>query len=312
MITLGAAVEQFLLAKRADGLKPGTTRWYQGVLKPCIAQFGDLPLDQVDTGLMRGYVIALRTRRARYIDAPQRPQMAGGLADDTLRGILRGLVGFFNWCMAEYDLDDNPMRRIKKPPKQRKEPKAISLDDLHKLMQACDDNPLGLRDRALLAFLADTGCRAGGLLTLKLPQLDLAAHRATVCEKGSKTRLVFYTPYTLNLLRCWLAVRPLYAPTVFCSLSPQRRGESLSSSGLHQILERLKQKAGVTGRVNPHAFRHSFAREYLANGGDLATLAQLMGHSDVSVTANSYAVFTDAELALRYNEHGPHIETLDT
>lgn len=111
--------------------------------------------------------------------------------------------------------------------------------------------------------------------------------------------------FPAQLIRAWLAVRPAQASTLFCGLSNQRAATPLSMSGLQMILKRLKAKAGVTGRVNPHSFRHGFAREYLINGGDLATLAQIMGHSDVRVTASFYAIFTHRELQERHQQFSP-------
>lgn len=82
-------------------------------------------------------------------------------------------------------------------------------------------------------------------------------------------------------------------------------GEPLTASGLHQALKRLKKRANVAGRVNPHSFRHGFAREYLRQGGDVITLARLLGHSDVNTTAAYYAVFDDDELAMLHNKYSP-------
>jgi len=70
-------------------------------------------------------------------------------------------------------------------------------------------------------------------------------------------------------------------------------------------LKRLKEAAGVRGRVNPHAFRHGYAREYIRNGGDLATLSRLMGHSDSAVTSWYYAVFETRELASSHDKYSP-------
>ena len=71
------------------------------------------------------------------------------------------------------------------------------------------------------------------------------------------------------------------------------------------MLRRLARKAGITGPVNPHSFRHGFAREYLLSGGDLATLADLLGHSDVQVTWQSYAIFRTSELQAKHDKHSP-------
>ncbi|MCU0476789.1 MAG: tyrosine-type recombinase/integrase, partial [Anaerolineae bacterium] len=76
-------------------------------------------------------------------------------------------------------------------------------------------------------------------------------------------------------------------------------------SGVHQMLKRLKAKAGVSGRVNPHSFRHNFAREYLRNGGEVVTLARLLGHEDVNTTAAFYAVFSKDELQSQHMKFSP-------
>lgn len=73
----------------------------------------------------------------------------------------------------------------------------------------------------------------------------------------------------------------------------------------------MKKRAGVSGRVNPHAFRHNFARAYLQSGGDLVTLTPLLGHVDVNVTAAYYAVFSSDELAAMQEKHSPLLNMLD-
>jgi integrase/recombinase XerD len=79
----------------------------------------------------------------------------------------------------------------------------------------------------------------------------------------------------------------------------------MSTYGVNQLLERLKIKAGISGRVNPHAFRHAFAKLYLMSGGDLASLSDLMGHSDVQVTKQFYSVFSQEELKRKHAQHSP-------
>lgn len=292
------------MACRADGLKPITIRWYRVMLTPVAAVLAGLPVDQITTNHLRAYVVKLRERHA-YQDAPQRAEQPSGLSAASLQSHHRALSRFFGWCKAEYALAASPMDRIRMPKAQRKEPKAVDLADLKRLLDATGDDRAGIRDRALLLFLADTGCRVGGLLGLKPADVDLDRGRAVVYEKGDKTRTVPFTRFTAQMIRAWLAVRPLQASTLFCGLSDQKRATPLTYAGVYQILLRLKRKAGVQGRVNPHSFRHGFAREYLINGGDLATLAQLMGHTSVTVTASYYAIFTMRELQERHQQFSP-------
>src|SRR5690606_24670360 len=143
------------------------------------------------------------------------------------------------------------------------------------------------------------GCRAAGLCSLRLQDLDLERGRAYVTEKGDKRRVVMFTDVTAHFIREWLVVRRSDSEYVFVS----RAGDYLNHNGLLQLMYRLKDRAGITGRANPHAFRHGFAREYLIHGGDLSTLSRLMGHEDVSVTASFYGVFAEDELAQAHRVH---------
>lgn len=307
MITVQEAVEEFLLACHTDLLSNETVKWYRYVLRPFAARMIDVTVDQVEVGVIRQYLADLRGQTTKYRGARQRPEERGGLSLETIRGRMRALARFFKWSQQEYRLDaaTNPMLRIRIPRRGSQQPKAIALDDLRKLLEATGDSVRGKRDRAMLAFLADTGCRASGMLTLKLEGLFLDQGRAIVHEKGDRTRVVPFTRYTAALVADWLAVRP-ESETVFCSLATDEHfAGQLTVSGLNQVIRRLMKKAGVTGRCNPHSFRHGFARAYLENGGDLATLQQLMGHSNVSTTVSFYAVFTGPELARRHEMYSP-------
>lgn len=297
-------MSEFLLACRADGLSGATVAWYEWHLGATFKRLLDQAVDQVQVTVIRQYLADLRAETSHYRGGKR---AEGGLSSETLRGRIRALKAFFNWCQREYQLEAsaNPMLRIRMPPRSNKVPKAIALDDLRRMFESTGDSLAGIRDRAILAFLADTGCRAGGLLSLQIPNLYVDQGRAVLHEKGDRTRAVPFTKYTAELLRAWLAVHPGQTSAVFCTLGTERYATPLTMTGLNEILRRLKKRAGITGRVNPHSFRHGFAREYLANGGDLATLARLMGHSDVSVTASFYAVFTDGELAARHELYSP-------
>lgn len=89
------------------------------------------------------------------------------------------------------------------------------------------------------------------------------------------------------------------------TLGPRTKHVQLDEDGLGEVLRRLKKVAGITGRVNPHSFRHAFAREWLRNGGDLSTLSSMLGHAIPAVTARFYAVFTDFELGEFHERFSP-------
>ncbi len=301
------SVNDFILSRRADGLKPKTVQGYAGKLAPFSTCFQGITLDTLTASDLRQYVMKLRERQVLY--PGQARETKGNLSNESLRGHDRILRLFFNWCEHEYDLAPaaNPMRKIRPPKKQEQLPKAIALEDLklmlHYLLR--QSSTITIRDLAILLFLVDTGCRAGGLLTLTPDRLNLDRFYATLREKGDRIRTVPFTLPTAEAIRRWLEVRPVTAAPVFCALGTNTVGMPLTLSGLHNVLKRTAQRAGAKGRFNPHSIRHAFARQCLRNGLDLATLSRLMGHSNIGVTTDFYAVFTPIEQADRHKQYSP-------
>lgn len=275
---------EFILSRRADGVSEKTIRWYSSLLAAFAEQY---PTIDVSTHELRLYVVGLRKR----------------LSEASVNGHITALHAFFAWAAREYD-QDNPMKGIKRPKMGAMEPKAINPSDFVKLLQHANT-----RDAAILCFFADTGCRLAGVVGLKLVDLDIEQRFAIVWEKGNKSRKVFFTSFTAQILRRWLNARVSDSEYVFTSSST---GAGLTDSGIEQMLKRLKKRAGVRGRVNPHAFRHHFARQYVLNGGDVVTLARLLGHEDVTTTAAYYAVFTNDELAQLHGRYTPMNRLRDT
>lgn len=303
LITIRIALHEFDQANIADGLVEKTCSWYRWLLDESpssLTKWLDqksetriVRFDDISTNTLREYVVWLRSRAHSITNEP--------LAEHTINDYLRALHRFFSWSAIEYTLP-NAMTRIKYPKSKPESPKAIAMDDLRRMFAVCRDDVRGARDRALLAFLIDTGARASELCGLKFDHIQFAEHRAVVTGKGNKTRAVVFTSRTATLLLEWFAVR-LPVPYVFYNLSTF---EALDpASGLRHVLKRIARRAGVTGRVNPHSFRHAFAREYILAGGDLATLAKLMGHNDTSTTTGYYTLFTDREIAAKHEQFSP-------
>jgi integrase/recombinase XerD len=282
MPTMTKALGEFLLAGEADGLAPTTLDWYGYLLRPMIQQLGEeLPT----THALRQYVVTIRQT----------------YKDHTTSGHIRALHRFFAWNAEEYGVI-NPMKGIKRMKAPAAEVRSIAPEDFVKMFNNAGENDIGIRNRAIMAFLADTGVRLGGIAGLTLEALDISMRRAWVIEKGRKKRIVVFTFYTARLLELWLAVRPEGSRTVFTTLDT---GTGLTTHGIQEIFKRLKKKLGIQGHASPHAFRHGFAKGYLSNGGELATLAKLMGHNDIQTTMDHYAIFSHDELANLHEKYSP-------
>lgn len=296
---LDAALHSFELSCAADGVTPKTLAWYVWILNesphallPWLRGRGVGAVERVSTDLLREYIVWLRAQPNTRTGAEQ--------SGETIAGYIRSLHRFFGWCAIEYDLPD-PMARIAFPKTTEQRPKAVGLPDIVAMFNATGQDVRGARNRAILAFLIDTGCRAAGLCGLTVEAMDFARNRAMVTEKGNKSRMIVWTPRTGEILSEWARWRAPLRP-FFYNL---RTGTALTPNGLRNIIRGMAVEAGVEGRVNPHSFRHAFAREYILNGGDLATLSRLMGHRQVSTTVGYYAIFTSDELARQHQQFSP-------
>jgi site-specific recombinase XerD len=298
------ALDAFILACQADGLAPATVKHYESKLRRLCHSMGQAPIDSLDsitTNDLRRYIIDMRQQTERYIDAPQKPTQAGGYSPESVNTHIRALHRFFKWCALEYDIP-NPMAKIRYPQPQKQAPKGISTGDIIRMLQVAGDDMAGARDRAIVAFLADTGCRLGGLVGLTANTLYLERRQALLVEKGNNQRMVGFTLFTHGLLSKWLEHHPGLSPSIFTSMNT---GAGLTHSGVSLMLKRLKARAGITGRANAHAFRHNFAREFIINGGDISILAKILGHKSMTTTAAFYAIFTEDELSEIHAKFSP-------
>ena len=133
-----------------------------------------------------------------------------------------------------------------------------------------------------MTFL-DTGIRLAELTSLDLDDLDLPDWRIRIRNgKGSKERLAFTGRKLHRVLQRWIALR---GTSYSCeALLVTRSGQRQTSRNIERIIERIAERAGIDARVTPHILRHSFAVNYVKNGGDPFSLQRLLGHSDIRTT----------------------------
>ncbi|MCH8093416.1 MAG: tyrosine-type recombinase/integrase [Chloroflexi bacterium] len=277
-----------MTALLANGVKDATEVWYRVRFRRFLDAYGDRNVRDMTLDDVRAYLVAIRGE---------------DVSPYTRHGWVRAVRKLFKWLYEERKINDDFHRKIPLPKLPPAVPKGIAREDAIKMLEGCGGSPAGKRDKAIMLFFLDTGCRVGGLCDLKFEDLDLLHKRGQLLEKGDRTRIVMFGKRTSRALEEWLQVRP-YPDNefVFTSLS----GDSPTNPNLViQMLRRVKKRVGVSGRVNPHAFRHAFAREYLLNGGDLATLSQILGHSSLAVTKQYYAVFTMEELREKHTAFSP-------
>jgi len=286
-MNLSEAIEEYLIAKRADGVTSASYKWYESLIKSFSSWVGgDEPLSKITAKQIREYIIYLQD---------------SDYSDDTVHGHRRVLHNFWSWCKAEWGIE-NPMGNIAYPsPPKKKIPKTVKPDVMVEFFESLPYNHEGIRDRLITAIMCDSAPRSGELCSVRFEDVDLWRRTFITSDGKTGSKTYLFTPFTAVLMANWIEVRSksewlVYNMTTLNALTP---------SGVYQMFIRRAKQAGITERVNPHAWRHAFAREYLKDGGDLVTLSRLMGHSSVEVTAESYAVFFQNEYLELHDKHSP-------
>jgi integrase/recombinase XerD len=258
-------------------------------------------LDAVIVNHVRAYVLYVQSLTPRRTGGEERPFSAS-----TMRGHAKVVKAFFAWCGREGLLAHNsPAARLPRIKMPQYVIQMFSPEQLAALLGACDvGTPLGYRDYAIFLVVVDTGIRVGELLGLTLE--NVFDGYLKVFGKGAKEREVGIGPTSGRALWKYthLHRRPAQAfeRHVFLSV----RGKPIDKGTVWDAIQRAGQEAGIEGiRLSPHTFRHTFAKSYLANGGDIFSLSRLLGHSDVKTTEVYLKDFRSSDARLHHSEFSP-------
>jgi integrase/recombinase XerD len=236
-------------------------------------------LGAVSEPVVAGFLASLKEGDADH------PPLSASSAARTLVAV-RGLHRF---AARDGIVAADVARAVRPPAPPRRLPKAISVDDVERLLEAAgfDGTPLALRDRALLEVLYGTGARISEAVGLAVDDLDRASSAVMLRGKGGKERIVPVGSYALRAVDDYLVrSRPALAaagrgtPRLFLNA----RGGPLSRQSAWTILRVAAERAGLAATLSPHTLRHSFATHLLDGGADVRVVQELLGHASVTTT----------------------------
>lgn len=233
-------------------------------------------------------------------------RVAAGSQPRTTARLLSSLRRFYRYLVREQLLTDDPSARIDSPKLGRGLPKALTEAEVEALLNAPDtDDPLGLRDRAMLEVLYASGLRVSELVTLEMYRVSLQQGVVRILGKGSKERLVPLGEEAVSWLERYLgAARPqLVQGQATAALFPTRRGEAMTRQAFWYLIKRYARQAGITSHLSPHTLRHAFATHLLNHGADLRVVQMLLGHSSLSTTQIYTHVARERLKALHAQHH---------
>ena len=296
-----AAIGCFLLDRESANLSKWTIDWYKRKLRRFCSRCPELPEEPVP---IREFLASIQER--------MRPSTAtSGLSDETKHGYFRAVRALYNFVQREWGFplgsddkrdDANPIRRLTAPRIKRKVMRSLSLDELHRLLNApngCRESKWHLRDEAIVTLIADTGIR----LSEAVLTWDSLNGGTIYVDGKTGQREVPILPETRELLeklRQWNQTQ--FGPSPYVFLGKQG---PLTPQGVQEAVERTFKRAGLNGsRSSPHTLRHTFARNWVAEGGDPFSLQQILGHTTMTMVRR-YVAMNTRELVKQHQRFSP-------
>lgn len=258
----------FLASKKLEGLSKNTLASYKLELR-----------------IFSEYV-KKRTEDIRTADIRYYLSQFPNLKMSSISRKLSVLKSFFGWMTAEEILQRDPTAKIKAPKKEKRLPKALTIEELEMMREACHTN----RQRAFLEVMYATGCRLSEVSSLNKSDVNYQTASCRVVGKGNKEREVYFSPKAMYHLRKYLMSRVDNEDALFVTeRKPYRR---LSNRGIQREIKKIAIMAGIEKKVSPHTLRHTFATLTLNNGAEIAAVQALLGHESPATT-QIYAQLTE-------------------
>ena len=266
-------LEAFLIDRKARGLAKGTLMFYQQKMKSflefCESQVITV-IPQITSNIIRQYLLYLN-------ETNHNP---GGI-----HAAYRALRAFLLWYEEEVEPEgwSNPINKVKAPRVPIEPIEPVEFNTVSEMLAVCETKSFtGVRDKAILLFLLDTGVRASELLSINIEDINQARGDILIRHgKGNKPRYVYISKHSKRALRKYLSIRSDNNSALWIT-HPRFGCERLCYDSLRAIMTRRSKQAKVNS-PSLHDFRRAFALAMLRNGTDIFTLAKLMGHKGITV-----------------------------
>ena len=201
---------------------------------------------------------------------------------------ISSIKSFFKYLVEDELRTDNPATLLEGPKLGLYLPDTLSYQDVEKIIQVINTSTdLGRRNECMIEVLYGCGLRVSELIDLKISNINFKEHYLKVDGKGSKSRFVPLAKFTSNLIKDYIQTvrsknkfNKRHEDIVFLN----SRGTAMSRVIVFIIIKELTEKAGISKKISPHTFRHSFATHLLQNGADLRYIQEMLGHSSITTT----------------------------
>lgn len=201
--------------------------------------------------------------------------------------IISGIHSFYRFLVLNNYIETDPSELLETPKIGLHLPEVLTVEEIDRIIETVDmDKAEGQRNRAILETLYSCGLRVSELCNLKMSDLYFTEGFIKVEGKGSKQRIVPISQRAIKEIRYWLIdrqawrIKPGYEDYVFLA----RWGKGISRIMIFHLIKELADKAGITKKISPHTFRHSFATHLLEGGANLRAIQAMLGHESITTT----------------------------
>ena len=305
VLELENLVQGFKLSCQTEGKSPKTIEWYLAFIGRFL---GFLKRNEMPTSLELVQRVHIRAFIQYLQTEAKTPYQGKPLSTATIQGYVRSLKSFFAWVVREEYLDVNPMSKIPVPRGTIKVLNTFSREQITAMLEVCYKNgDIGYRNMTIILLFLDTGLRASELISISLEDIDLEDGLIKIRRaKGNKERQVPIGSLVQKSL--WKYInhyRPNPVTLEVSQLFLGDHGIPLSMNGVQQMVRRYGRYAGICGvRCSCHTFRHTFAKNYILNGGDIFSLQRILGHSSLA-SVRTYLNLFAADIKRQHQHFSP-------
>jgi integrase/recombinase XerC/integrase/recombinase XerD len=271
-MTLNEALEAFILEQKLRGNTEKTIKVYKdfiGQLLSWLNLSGINNSNELTQTHLKEYQLHLMTRRC--------DNKTENLTRISVRTYMRHIRVFINYCYEEGFIIEPIKVRLPKAEKPALE--ILTDNEAERLLNLFKDDILEKRNKAIVVLMLDCGLRLSEVSRIKAEDINFEDEYIKVMGKGRRSRIAPIGSVTSQALQSYIDARPKGGGRLFLSI----RGTPLTPQGIIQMFNRLKKQADIP-RLHAHLLRHSFATNYLIQGGDVYALSRILGHSEIKVT----------------------------
>ena len=306
---LQVLIDDYILCCATEGKSPKTLEWYSFNLRRfnCFLKEKGFSQYITDIGIneARRFIQHLQNIGTKWQGLPG--EQSGKLSPFSVQGYARSIKAFWSWLKTEGMIQNNHMSSLKVPKAPYKLVSTFSPDQVRLILSSFNKTQAKeYRNYVMVLIFVDTGIRLSELVTIELASVDFESNSFVVNGKGNKERLI---PFGREVKRALWRYINYYRPKSFRSetayLFLSQTGDQLKPRAIQSTIRRIGKNLGINSvRCSPHTFRHTFAKQYLLNGGDVFSLQRILGHTSLEVV-KLYVNLASDDISAQHHRFSP-------